>query len=83
MPSIIWNMKQSYIKEMAIALLAAIAVGWVTHSLLGVIAFFVIGAFLSKGSVPENEMRKIAKSEEDELGCGHSLDLGLEYTRPD
>jgi hypothetical protein len=76
-------MKQSYIKEMGIVLLAAIAVGWVTHGLLGVIAFFAIGAFLSKGSVPENEKRKIVKSEEDDLGCGRSLDLGIEYTRPD
>jgi len=52
-------MKQSYIKEMAIALLAAFAVGWVTHGLLGVVAFFAIGAFLSKGSVSDEEMQRI------------------------
>jgi len=53
-------MKKAYIREMAIALLAAVAVGYAVNAFIGVIAFFVVGALLSKGSVPKSERQRIA-----------------------
>jgi len=76
-------MKKRYIREMAIALLAAVAVGYAFNALIGAIAFFVVGAFLSKGSVPKTEMKNVIKPEDAELGCGYSLDRGIEYTHLD
>jgi len=53
-------MKKVYIREMAIALLAAAAVGYAGDAFIGVIVFFVAGALLSKGSVPKSERQRIA-----------------------
>lgn len=58
-------MEKMYIREIAIALLAAVAVGYAFNALIGVIAFFVAGAFLSKGSVPEDNLHKVVDSKED------------------
>jgi len=76
-------MKKAYIREMAIALLAAVAVGYAFNALIGVIAFFVVGVLLSKGSVPKTEMKNVIEPEDAELGCGYSLDRGIEYTHLD
>ncbi len=55
-------MKQSYIREIAITLLAAIVAGYAVNALIGVVAFFVVGAFLSKGSVAKEELQKVVES---------------------
>lgn len=67
-----------YIREMAIALLAALAVGYAVNALVGVIAFFVVGVLLSKGSVPENGMRKIMESDDGSTLDELSEDLWLD-----
>jgi uncharacterized membrane protein len=55
---------------MAIALLAAVAVGYAVNAFIGVIAFFVVGTFLSKGSVPKNEMKKVIEKDNPEHEFG-------------
>jgi len=76
-------MEKAYIREMVIALLAAVAVSYVVNAFISVIVFFVVGALLSKGSVPKNEVKKVIEPEDAELGCGYSLDRGIEYTHLD
>ncbi len=70
-------MKKVYIK-MAIALLAAVAVGYAVNAFIGVFAFFIVGALLSKGSVPENGMRKIMESDDRSTLDELSEDLWLD-----
>jgi len=63
-------MKKAYIREMVIALLAAVAVGYAVNAFTGVIAFFVVGALLSNGSVPKNEMQNVIKKDNSEHEFG-------------
>jgi len=71
-------MKKVYNRKMATALLAAVAVGYAVNAFIGVIAFLVVGALLSKGSVPENGMRKIMESDDRSTLDELSEDLWLD-----
>ncbi len=54
--------QKNYYKEIIISLVIATAVGIAFNPLIGLVSFFIIGSFLSKGSVPKEEMGEILKS---------------------
>ena len=78
-------MKQkNYYKEIIISLVIAAAVGITFNALIGLVSFFIIGSFLSKGSVPKEKMDKIMNDEslmpwDEEMSSSNRSSLAYSY----
>ncbi len=76
--------QKKYYKEIIISLITAITVGIAFNALIGLVSFFIIGSFLSKGSVPKEEMDKIMNDEplmpwDEEMSSSNRSSLAYSY----